>query len=296
MEYWTEFPRLRREFAQYRPNLIVNFLDLIGGVFATIERPEAPIVSVGHQFLFFHPEFRTPPGRRFQVGMTRRYTHLTSMGASLRLGLSFTPLHDLPERRIRVVPPLLRQAVLEAKTTSGNHILSYVLNPGYAEEIKTWHRNHRDTTVHCFWANAEAGPEESPWPGLTFHHLDGETFLNLLSSCRGYTSTAGFESVCEAAYLGKPISLVPTGKHVEQLCNALDAERAGLAVWREDFDLSDFVGSLDTWEARNADGYRAWVREGPELFVRLLEVAAKRGDVMDGLRRPQTARPGLRQA
>jgi len=279
-EYWREFPRLRREFSQYKPHLVVNFLDLIGGVFATIYHPEAPIVAVGHQFLFFHPEFRTPKQNRFQVGMTRRYTNLTSMGASLRLGLSFSPLSDLRERRIRVVPPLLRKEVLEAESTRGKHILSYLLNPGYAEEIRTWHRNHPDTEIHCFWTNPEAAPEESPWPGLTFHRLDGEKFLQLLASCRGYTSTAGFESVCEAAYLGKPISLVPTGKHVEQLCNAMDAERAGVAEWRTDFDLTEFVKSLDEEPDPELDGFRGWVRQGPDIFLELLETAARRRDVM----------------
>lgn len=295
-EFWTEFPELRRAFAPYRPNLIVNFLDLIGGVFATICRPEAPIVAVGHQFLFFHPNFRAPSGKRFQMGMARHYTRLTSMGAGLRLALSFSPLHDLVERRIRVVPPLIRRAVLEAQPSNGEHILSYILNPGYADDIKAWHRAHPETTIHCFWANPEAETEESPWPGLTFHRLGGEAFLGLLASCRGYTSTAGFESVCEAAYLGKPISLVPTGKHVEQLCNAMDAERAGLAVWRDDFDLSEFVQSIESGETRNVDGYRAWVRQGPELMVNLLEVAARRGDVMGPIPDAQKARPGLGQA
>lgn len=295
-EYWVEFPRLREEFFRYRPHLVVNFLDLIGGVFATIYHPEAPIVAVGHHFLFFHPEFRTPRDERFQVGMIRRYTHLTSMGASLRLGLSFSPLADLPERRVRIVPPLLRQEVLEAEATTGRHILSYLLNPGYAEEIKAWHRDHPDTEVHCFWANPEAASEESPWPGLTFHRLDGQKFLDLLTSCRGYASTAGFESVCEAAYLGKPISLVPTEKHVEQLCNAMDAQRAGLATWRRDFDLTDFLRSLDTETAKDPEAYRSWVRRGPELFLRLLETAARRGDVMESHARPARIRFGPGEA
>jgi UDP:flavonoid glycosyltransferase YjiC (YdhE family) len=123
---------------------------------------------------------------------------------------------------------------------------------------------------------------------LTFHRLDAKTFLDLLAACRGFTSTAGFESVCEAAFLGKPISLVPTGKHVEQLCNAIDAARAGVAVWREDFHLSDFLEKLENWDYSALDDYRDWVRRAPEIFLRLLEGVARGEDGMRLKIAPQT--------
>lgn len=39
-----------------------------------------------------------------------------------------------------------------------------------------------------------------------------------MQGCSGYVTTAGFESVCEAMYLGKPVMMIPT--HVEQEINA----------------------------------------------------------------------------
>lgn len=45
-----------------------------------------------------------------------------------------------------------------------------------------------------------------------------------MAGCKAYASTAGFESVCEAMYLGKPILMVPA--HIEQDCNAYDAKKA----------------------------------------------------------------------
>lgn len=62
---------------------------------------------------------------------------------------------------------------------------------------------------------------------LTFHRLDDVKFLKMMAGCRAYATTAGFESVCEALYMGKPCMLIPA--HVEQECNAVDAERR----WRE---------------------------------------------------------------
>ena len=278
--YWSQGPALHRQFSTYRPDLLVNFYDLIGGLYAAIYRPAVPVVALGHQFLFFHPAFPVPEGESFQVAMIKLNTILVSLNARLRLGLSFSPLHDLPDRRIRTVPPLLRRAVLESQSETGKHILAYVLNPGYSQEIINWHKTQSDIEIHCFWDKPDAPPTYSPREGLTFHRLDDTKFLELLRSCRGFTSTAGFESVSEAAFLGKPVSVVPTAKHVEQLCNALDAERAGLAVWRRNFDLSPFLDYMNRHELRDSAAFRQWVLSAPETYLRLLEGVAAGKEAM----------------
>lgn len=53
-----------------------------------------------------------------------------------------------------------------------------------------------------------------------------------MAGCKAYASTAGFESICEAMYLGKPVLMVPA--HIEQDCNAYDAMKAGAGI------ISDF--------------------------------------------------------
>jgi uncharacterized protein (TIGR00661 family) len=279
-QYWAQGPVLHSDLTAYRPDLLVNFYDLIGGLYSAIFRPGVPVVAVGHQFLFHHPEFKTPAGRGFQVNMIKLNNLLTSLNAELRLALSFTPMHDVPARRVRVVPPLLRESVLNANPIEGRHLLAYILNPGYSEELMAWHKTQSDCELHCFWDKKGTPPALSPWEGLTFHQLDDKTFLNLLASCRGFASTAGFESVCEAAFLGKPIFLVPTRKHVEQLCNAMDAKRAGVAVWRTDFHLSDFLCRLDDWDRSALAEYRGWVRRAPDLFLRLIEAVARGQHIM----------------
>ena len=43
---------------------------------------------------------------------------------------------------------------------------------------------------------------------LSFHQLDDVKFLRYMAGCKAYATTAGFESVCEAMYLGKPLLMV----------------------------------------------------------------------------------------
>ena len=80
---------------------------------------------------------------------------------------------------------------------------------------------------------------------LSFHSLNDEKFLDLMASCSGLVCTAGFESVCEAIYLGKPVILVPMKGHFEQYCNARDAERIGAGILRKNLTLI-YVGKRNS--------------------------------------------------
>jgi uncharacterized protein (TIGR00661 family) len=110
---------------------------------------------------------------------------------------------------------------------------------------------------------------------LSFHALDGEEFLRQMAGCRAVMCTAGFESVCEAAFLGKPVLMVPLDDHHEQRLNAIDAERAGVAIGHPTFDLSA-LSRLDDRVER--EWFRAWCLEGDVRVVDALErIAEPRG-------------------
>jgi uncharacterized protein (TIGR00661 family) len=269
--YWSQGPQLHQKMLTYAPDLLVNFYETLGAFYHVAYRPKIPVVAVGNQFLFLHPAYPTPVNASFQVGIARLHARMTSMYADLRLGLSFKPLPSIPDSRLRIVPPLIRDAVLSSRTSRGDHLLAYVLNPGYGEELERWHESHKEVVLHCFWDKMDAPPSFSPHENLTFHRLDDRKFLDLLVSCRGFTGTAGFQSACEAAFLEKPTLLVPTENHIEQRSNALEAQRAGVAVCGETFDLTDLLKVLDAGTSWSHEEFGSWVRSAPESFLRLLE-------------------------
>ena len=51
-----------------------------------------------------------------------------------------------------------------------------------------------------------------------------------MASCSGLVCTAGFESVCEAMYLGNPVIMVPVAGQYEQACYALYGEYSGAGL------------------------------------------------------------------
>jgi uncharacterized protein (TIGR00661 family) len=51
---------------------------------------------------------------------------------------------------------------------------------------------------------------------ININPISSSVFIQKMAKCSGIISTAGFESVCEAMYLGKPALMVPIKKHYEQ--------------------------------------------------------------------------------
>jgi hypothetical protein len=76
----------------------------------------------------------------------------------------------------------------------------------------------------------------------------------------------------EAAWLGKPLLVVPVENHVEQQLNALDAQKAGLAVAATNFDLTPL---LRPRKDVNLETYRAWVRRAGPVFLSAIEQATR---------------------
>ena len=255
------------------PDLIINFLEPLMGWFNLFHRHHVPVVSVGHQFMLGHPEFVRSPKFFLQQWTMRQYVKLTG-ARSARLALSFYPAAAAPKQRLFVCPPLLRSELFELQPDQPGHfLLAYVLNQGYAQDILRWHGAFPGVEVHCFCEKPKVEPVWRYDATLSFHKLDGAKFLRMMAQSRGVACTAGFESLNEAAWLGKPLLVVPVANHVEQYLNALDAEKAGLAIRADSFDLTPLVRrSKDT----NRDAYRNWLSQAGSSFLSAIEQTTHR--------------------
>jgi uncharacterized protein (TIGR00661 family) len=254
-----------------QPDLIINFLEPLLGVYNAVRRHHVPVLVVGHQYMLEHPAF--VQDRKWsldRLGMAA-YVRLTGTRSS-KLALSFYKADDLPSRRLHICPPILRRQVFEQRAdVFDGHLLVYLLNHGYADEILKWHAEHPEIPVHCFYDKPGAAEEERVDARLTFHKIHAEKFLRLMASSRGVACTAGFESVCEAAYLGKQVLMIPVENHFEQYLNARDAERTGIGLGDTAFHLSRL---LEPVRPEVTATFRSWVDQAESIAMNVIERVA----------------------
>ncbi len=265
---------IREQIAAQHPDRIVNFYELLSSLTVRLYGIRIPMTGIAHQFLLGHRAYPYARNTGVEGFLLRLHARMTACGCAQLLGLSFRPMDDDTRRHIRVVPPLLRRDALSGSVSDEGFVLGYMVNNGFAAELRQWCAGHPQWSVHLFWDRFGAPQTLPAEGGLVFHRLDDAEFLDRMHRCRGYVTTAGFESVCEAMYLGKPMMLIPA--HIEQRINAADAAAAGAGIVAGRFDLGRFTDYLGHRHSPVA-GFREWVDSAEERFIRLLVPAPKAG-------------------
>lgn len=241
---------------EHQPDVIINFFDLLLGLYYRFYKPKFKMVCIAHQYIYFHPDFEFPKGHLLDRLAIKLFTRLTAFGSSKNLALSFYKIYT-NHSNVVVVPPLLRKEVFDLKVQTEDYFLVYLVNRGYFEEILNWHQLNPQKEIHCFTDKPESIYEDYTFnkEKLFIHRINDQLFLEKMSKAKGLASSAGFESVCEAMYLGKPVLMVPIQGHFEQFCNSRDAHRAGAGIYDSTFDLTRF----ETY-CRTTDGNNQWFR------------------------------------
>jgi uncharacterized protein (TIGR00661 family) len=273
--YWRSMSAIRDAIRRHRPDVVLNFFEPLVGLCYLVHHPAAPLACIANQYLLLHAGYPFPPGKVIDRWLTQFWCRVTSIHAKRRLALSLRPRSN-SSAGTAVIPPLLRPEVLACEPGErGRFLLIYLLKAGFRDEIIAWHQRHPEVELHCFTdrpQEADAVPFDET---LTFHRISETKFLELMQGCGGMVATGGFQTICEAMYLGKPILIVPVGNHYEQTCNAHEGERIGAGLGAQHFDLDRFVAYLPRHTADVA-AVRAWVAEAPRRVLDAIEAAADR--------------------
>lgn len=265
--YRLSMRQINDTIERLQPDVVVNFYELLAGLCHLRYQMEVPFVNIGHQFLTKHRDYPFAKGDDQRLFFFRFNTLICGLGATKTLALSFYPMKDYLPERIAVVPPLLRRELFETTPSDGDFVLGYMLNQGYEEEVRAWHRQNSDEKLYFFWDKAGVEPTITIDDTFTLHSIDDKLFLEKMAACKAFISTAGFESICEAYYLGKPVMLIPA--HIEQNVNAQDAASVGIGIIGERFDIGELLAFTKQYQRDNA-AFRTWVESAEEQFIRHL--------------------------
>jgi len=262
---------IRKQIKSRNVDIVVNFYEILTGFTYALFPPDIPYICIAHQYIFLHPEFRFPQANKVELGLLRFFTRITCIKASKLLALSAQKMDNVPESRMVVIPPLLRKEVFEVSVDDGNYLHGYMLNDTYADKIIRFQAEHPDVFINFFWDRKDAEDVTVVNEHLSFYRLNDKLFINQMAGCKAYATTAGFESVCEAMYLGKPVLMVPT--HIEQTCNAFEASSAGAGIVADDFELDLLLKYIPHYQKKTS--FHDWVRQASECILKEFQTEKK---------------------
>jgi uncharacterized protein (TIGR00661 family) len=166
----------------------------------------------------------------------------------------------------RVLPPLLRESLLQHQSRDGGHVVAY---QGY-------------TTFKRFLPFLRAIPSRVMVYGVDAAGTDGNLkfkknsepgFLDDLSSCRYVVCGGSMTLLSEALHYGKPVISFPIKGAFEQFINAFYLQRLGYGRYFTRFHPNPEI--IPAFEARLED-FRRNIRQenfygNPEIFARVEE-------------------------
>lgn len=264
--FLASFRFLEQKMDEHKPDVVINFYELIVGLLFEIKKPPIHLVCIAHQYFFLHPHFRFPPARRTETAAFLYYSQLTCRKADQILALSLGSPPRLSSRKITIVPPLMREEVFRLTPQTDDFILGYMVNRTLEQQIIHWHENNPEHKLLFYSDRVQTDAVEIYDFTLSFSKINDLQFLRSLARCKAYASTAGFESICEAMYLGKPTLMVPI--HIEQYCNMIDAERAGAGIGATHFDMSQLIHYSATYQPNHP--FKNWVENADSIFLKHL--------------------------
>lgn len=251
-----------------KPDVVINFFDLLIGLYYKFNKPNIPLICIAHQYIYLHPEFEFPKGFLLDRMAIKLFTKVTSAHSKKKLALSFYKI-DGTQNNVTVLPPLLRDDLFKLTPSNNGYILIYLVNNGYFEEVVEWHKRHLQAEIHCFTDNPAFIEKNYTYnkEKLFLHAINDKLFLEKMSGASGLATTAGFESVCEAMYFGKPVLMVPIKGHFEQFCNSRDAYKASAGIYADSFELSKLVDYSSHYNYANP-AFQNWVKNSKEKIYK----------------------------
>lgn len=184
-----------------------------------------PVISIDNQHCLTNAAVSYPKQYRRDAAAAKLVTKLMTPRANAYLVISFFSA-PIRKRNTFLFPPLLRQQILEAKPTEGDHVLVYVTSP--APDLAKLLASIRCRFVaYGFGRDGVEG-------NITFKKPSLDGFFSDLVNSRAVIANSGFSLVTEALHLGKPYLAVPVSHQFEQIFNAYWLEKSGYgAYWEE---------------------------------------------------------------
>jgi len=222
-----------------------------------------PLVSIDNQHLLTRAEISYPRECRNDAAAAKLVTRVMTHGCDAYLVISF---FDAPLRRkdTFLFPPILRQEVLQARSTTGDYVLVYVTAP--SAELMELLGRVRQRFV-CYGFNRE-GQQDN----LLFRRPSLEGFLADLTGCKAVLANSGFSLISEALHLRKPYLAWPLKRQFEQVFNAYYIQKMGYGAYWGDLNkerIEAFLFNVEEYR-ENLAGYPA--QDNSRVFAKLDEL------------------------
>jgi uncharacterized protein (TIGR00661 family) len=224
-ENFETFTRLAEGF---RPQLVISDFETFAYLFA--KKHDLPVLSIDNMQVInrctLDVDIPADEQASFQMAKTIVKAKLPHCDHYL-ITTFFFP--EVRKDRTSLFPPILRDTVLNAQPSEGEHVLVYQTSDSFTDLVPTLQKLPGRFFVYGLKRDEELG-------NVTLKGFSEDGFVRDLASARAVLAGGGFSLMGEAVYLHKPVLSVPLKGQFEQLLNALYLEKLGYGEYHKELD------------------------------------------------------------
>jgi uncharacterized protein (TIGR00661 family) len=159
---------------------------------------------------------------------------------------------EVRKGRTTLVPPILRQEILDAEPTDGDHVLVYQTTTSSEDLPEVLAAVDQRFVVYGYRRDIDGPVTEG---NVTYRPFDETAFVDDLASARAVIANGGFTLMGETVHLRKPMLCIPLVSQFEQLLNAHYLEELGYGFSMDQLDvptIRHFLDRLDVYRGNLA--------------------------------------------
>jgi uncharacterized protein (TIGR00661 family) len=218
-----------------------------------------PVISIDNQHCLTNTDVSYPKQYRRDAAAAKLVTRLMTPRANAYLATTFfTP--RVTKKNTFLVPPILRDEIIKARPSEGEHVLVYVTSPAPALAKLLG-------SVRCKFVAYGFGREDEDG-NVLYKAPSMNGFFEDLTSAKAIIANAGFSLVTEALHLAKPYLAVPVAHQFEQIFNAYYVQKMGYGAFWEELSkerIESFLYNLPLYREKLAVYPR---QDNTELFTK----------------------------
>lgn len=257
----------------FQPDAVVTDFDSFAYLYA--KRHGLPVLSIDNQQIIArckHPD-AIKAGAEVDYRLTKAFVKAKLPGCDHYIITSFfhPPVRKKYVETTTLVPPILRQVILDAKAHAhlGDHVLVYQTSTSDTRLVPTLNSVKGEKfIVYGLRRSAVEG-------NCTIKDFSEEGFVKDLASCKAVIANGGLSLLGEAIFLGKPVYSVPVQHQYEQLMNARYLEELGYGLGAETID-GDLLRLFLAENTRYASRVQRHSQDGNRLLFRTVDAVLDR--------------------
>jgi uncharacterized protein (TIGR00661 family) len=250
---------------EFKPDLVISDFDSFTFFFAKLNK--IPLISIDNIQVMDRCklDFPIPEPEKNSYQLAKNIIKAKVPNAAYYLITSFFEAEPC-KKNTAIIPPILREKILNATSKAGEHILVYQTSSSQNNiipmlkqipQIKIFVYGFNKSEIH---------------DNVILKKFSEDEFIGDLSSAKGIISNGGFSLLSEAVYLKKPVCSIPVKGQFEQYINAAYIEKCGYGRHFNDFSpdlIKSFLFDIDIFQ-RNINQYKQ--NGNDETFRKLDEI------------------------